>query len=91
MGRVVRSGQEIRQIGADFDAYLPTNHTRRRRCPLVLLRPGRGQIFAEVYSPATASSRTGRARTRSTIILNPAVGGCAEWPNRRIGLLWEQI
>jgi len=23
--------------------------------------------------------------------LNPAVGGCAEWPNRRIGPLWEQI
>jgi hypothetical protein len=25
------------------------------------------------------------------IILNGAVGGCAEWPNRWIRLLWEQI
>jgi hypothetical protein len=23
--------------------------------------------------------------------LNPAVAGCAEWPNRRIRLPWEQI
>jgi hypothetical protein len=26
-----------------------------------------------------------------SINLNPAIGGCAEWPNRRMRLLWEQI
>jgi hypothetical protein len=28
---------------------------------------------------------------RDSINLDPAVGGCAEWPDLRIGPLWEQI
>jgi putative hydrolase of the HAD superfamily len=33
----------------------------------------------------------GAHKTLDQLNLDPAVGGCAEWPDRRIGPLWEQI
>jgi hypothetical protein len=45
--------------------------------------------------PALQSRRhtgvSGRVHKETLMTLNPAVGGCAEWPNRGIGAVWGQI
>ena len=42
-------------------------------------------------SPEEVASEALELREEGGFNLNPAVGGCAEWPNRWIGLLWKQI
>src|SRR5215813_5454995 len=59
------------------------------------VEPEKQPIFANIVNGLLCgTSSTNQCKVpagQRLIILNPAVGGCAEWPNRWIGLLWKQI
>jgi D-amino-acid dehydrogenase len=77
---------------------------RRRPClPDMVPVIGRGErhrglwfAFGHAHHGFTLGPVTGRLLAEmmtgeTPFTLNPALGGCAEWPNRRIRPVWEQI